>query len=304
MSLPTVEFAVRMPPGAQGIRGLISTTDLRATQTWDPEPDELTVGDAIKRTITLHAADVSGMAFTPMRYGKIENLGIYPGEPTVDDNFDRGDLSGSRVETVTYIFEHPGQVEIPGITLSWWNVQSSKLQRIELPGISVEVIAGAEAESEAAAAIPQRLNMRLIGSLLFAVVLLAVLAFRFGGKWRERIEAWQRARRENEASYFKQVMRSVRSGDQELVLRDTMRWLDRINSESTPARLDQFLQQYGDTQVQVVASQLMSALSRQADSSELTVFARGLAAARVRWQKAGRVRRKADSLLPALNGSS
>ena len=68
MSLPAVEFPVRTPPGAQGIRGLISTTDLQATQTWDPEPDELTVGDAIERTITLHAADVSGMAFTPMRY--------------------------------------------------------------------------------------------------------------------------------------------------------------------------------------------------------------------------------------------
>ena len=147
-------------------------------------------------------------------------------------------------------------------------------------------------------------RVQLIGSILFAVVLLAALAFRFAGRLRERIEAWQRARRESEASYFKQVMRSVRSGDQMSVLRDTMRWLDRINSDSTPARLDQFLQQYGDAQVQLAASELMSTLSRQADKSKLTAFAHGLAAARTRWQKAGRVRRKADSLLPALNSGS
>jgi hypothetical protein len=304
MSLPAVEFTVQTPPGAQGIRGLISTTDLRATQTWDPEPDELTVGDAIERTITLHAADVSGMAFTPMRYNEIETLGIYPGEPTVDDKFNRGDLSGTRVETVTYVFERPGQIEIPGITLSWWDVQSAKLQRIELPGISVEVIAGAEAESEVAAAAPQQLSMQLIGSVLFAIVLLAALAFRFGGRFLDHLAAWQRARLEDEANYFKQVMRSVRSGEKKMVLRDTMRWLDRINGDSIPARLDQFLLQYGDSQTQVAAANLVKALNKQTDQSNLTVFARGFAAARARWRKAGRVRQKADSLLPSLNSSN
>jgi len=304
MSLAAVEFTVQTPPGAQGIRGLISTTDLRATQTWDPEPDELTVGDAIERTITLHAADVSGMAFTPMRYNEIETLGIYPGEPTVDDKFNRGDLSGTRVETVTYVFERPGQIEIPGITLSWWDVQSAKLQRIELPGISVEVIAGAEAESEVAAAAPQQLSMQLIGSVLFAIVLLAALAFRFGGRFLDHLAAWQRARLEDEANYFKQVMRSVRSGEKKMVLRDTMRWLDRINGDSIPARLDQFLLQYGDSQTQVAAANLVKALNKQTDQSNLTVFARGFAAARARWRKAGRVRQKADSLLPSLNGSN
>ena len=304
MSLAAVEFTVQTPPGAQGIRGLISTTDLRATQTWDPEPDELTVGDAIERTITLHAADVSGMAFTPMRYNEIETLGIYPGEPTVDDKFNRGDLSGTRVETVTYVFERPGQIEIPGITLSWWDVQSAKLQRIELPGISVEVIAGAEAESEVAAAAPQQLSMQLIGSVLFAIVLLAALAFRFGGRFLDHLAAWQRARLEDEANYFKQVMRSVRSGEKKMVLRDTMRWLDRINGDSIPARLDQFLLQYGDSQTQVAAANLVKALNKQTDQSNLTVFARGFAAARARWRKAGRVRQKTDSLLPSLNSSN
>jgi len=304
MSLPAIDIPVRTPPGAEGIRGLISTTDLRADQFWDPEPERPTVGDAIERTITLRATDVSGMAFTPLRYNEIENLGIYPGEPTVDDKFNRGDLSGSRVETVTYVFERPGKIEIPGIALSWWDVQHSTLQRVELPGIAVEVIAGTESESEVAAATPQQLSMRRVGSVLFAVVLLAALAFRFGGRFLDRLAAWRRARLEGEANYFKQVMRSVRSGDKKTVLRDTMRWLDRINSESTPARLDQFLQQHGDSQIQLMASNLMSALGRQADSSELTAFARGLAAARARWQKTGRVRRKADSLLPALNGGN
>lgn len=306
MSLPIVEFPVRTPPGAEGIRGLISTTDLRASQSWDPEPDSPVVGDAIERTITLRAADVSGMAFTPMRHGKIENLGIYPGEPTVEDKFNRGDLSGTRVETVTYVFEHAGDVEIPGVVLSWWDVRKSELQRIELPGLSVQIAAGAVtvAEAEAVPEATRKLRMRLIWSVLFAVAIVVVIAVRFGGRVLNHLAAWRKARRESEAMYFRQVMRSVRSGDQKAVLRQTMRWLDRINCDSSPARLDRFLQQYGDTRTQTVAATLVSKSGEQADKSNLKAFAGGLAAARGRWQKAGRVRRKVDSLLPALNGSS
>ena len=118
MWLPLVEFVTRTPPGAEGLSGLISTTDLTANQNWDPETESPMVGDALKRTISLRAKDVSGMAFAPMLHGKIENLGIYPGEPAVEDKFARGDLTGTRVETVTYVFEHAGDFEIPDVDIA------------------------------------------------------------------------------------------------------------------------------------------------------------------------------------------
>ena len=82
--IPSWTFTCKVPPGAKGIRDLISTTQLTSSQTWEPEPENLKVGDAIKRTVTLRAADVSGMAFAPMRHLEIEGLGSYPGEPTVE----------------------------------------------------------------------------------------------------------------------------------------------------------------------------------------------------------------------------
>ena len=87
MSLPGVEFIARTPPGAAGLHGLVSTSSLKAKQNWNPETASAMVGDAIKRTITLRAEDVSGMAFAPMQYSEIEGVGIYPNEPAVDDNF-------------------------------------------------------------------------------------------------------------------------------------------------------------------------------------------------------------------------
>ena len=303
-SLPAIEFEARTPPGAQGIRGLISTTDLRAQQSWDPVPDSPTVGDAIERTITLRATDVSGMAFMPMRHARIENLGIYPGEPTVEDKFNRGELKGTRVETVTYVFERPGDIEIPGVVLSWWDVRKVELQRIELPGLSVQVAAGAAvvAEGDTVSEATRKLSMQLVWSVVLAVAVVAALAFRYGGSVLDRFAALRQARRETEAVYFKQVMRSARSGDQHAVLRETMRWLDRINSDVQSARLDKFLREYGDSETQFAAAELMKTLGKQAGQSSLTVFARGLVTARAQWQEAGRIRQQAASVLPALNG--
>ena len=262
------------------------------------------VGDAIERTITLRAADVSGMAFTPMRHSEIDNLGIYPGEPTVDDKFNRGDLSGTRVETVTYVFERPGEFEIPGMSFPWWDIRNAKLQRIELPGLSVQVAAGAvtAAEAETVSGTTRKLSARLVWSVLLPFAIVAVIAMRFGRRVLGRFAAWRQARRESEARYFSQVMRAVRSGDQNAVLRETMRWLDRINRDSSPARLDQFLERYGDARAQTVAATLVS--REPADRSNFKAFAGGLVAARGRWQKAGRDRRNVNRLLPALNGDS
>jgi hypothetical protein len=36
MTIPAVELIARLPPGAKGIRGLISTTNFTVDQQWDP----------------------------------------------------------------------------------------------------------------------------------------------------------------------------------------------------------------------------------------------------------------------------
>ena len=296
MSTPLVEFVTRTPPGAAGVRGLISTTDLTANQNWEPETESPVVGDALKRTIVLRAEDVSGMAFTPLQYSKTEGLGIYPGEPTVQDKYSRGDLVGTRVETVTYVFERPGETGIPGVVLTWWEVDDEELRRIELPGLSLQVAGSPTAESAAVEQSAQQQNTRFLWSALLVVFIAAVVALRFGNRAANRWRAWRKARSESEEGYFRRIVRSASAGDQQAVLRDTMRWLDRINDDSRPARLDQFLQQYGDARVREAA------LER--NKSDIPALIRGLAAARKRWQQAQRRTARVSGLLPGLNGTN
>jgi hypothetical protein len=300
--LPLVEFVTRTPPGAEGLSGLISTTDLTAKQNWDQEMESPMVGDAIKRTISLRAKDVSGMAFSPMVHGKIENLGIYPGEPAVEDKFARGDLTGTRVETVTYVFEHAGDFEIPDVALPWWDVEARELKAVVLPGLSLQVTGNPVTESETLLQPEHQQSTRLLwsGLLVIVVAVVAVVRFRdrLGGRWT----AWRRARSEKETMYFRRVRQSGRSGNQNAVLRETMRWLDRINDKSHPARLDHFLQQYGDVSSQETAIHLIDSCVSDRNQSEILALINSLAVARKRWKKEQRAKGRVIGLLPALNG--
>ena len=202
MILPSVEFVARIPPGAEGISGLISTGNLTASQTWQPETDSAAVGDAIKRTITLRADDVSGMAFAPSLYSNIENLGIYPGEPAVDDRFARGDLTGTRVETVTYVFERGGDFEIPGVEFTWWNTGTEELRTIVLPGLNLQVADAVIVDSAASRQVEQQLNKRVLWSALLALSVLGIASLFFGRRVVAAWTAWRRAQERNGGRLF------------------------------------------------------------------------------------------------------
>lgn len=285
MSLPFVEFNARTPPGAKGIRGLISTSNLTASQDWDPETASPVVGDAIKRRITLRAEDVSGMAFAPTLHNEMEGLGIYPGEPTVEDKFARGDLIGTRIETVTYVVERAGNFELPSVELSWWNIDTQELQQFVLPGLTLPVTGGPVVASQP--------NEGRSWTTFIPLVVVVIALLVFGGRILARWSAWRLARNETEAAYFRRIRHSARSGDQIALLSDTMRWLDRINDDSQAARLDLFMQKYGD-------SRAREAILDQSESGTMA-FLSSLAAARKRWQQAQRDG-DAGYLLPDLNG--
>jgi len=293
MSSPSVVFGVRTPPGAEGIHGLISTGSLTADQSWDPETEDLKVGDAIKRTIALRADDLSGMAFAPTMHDKIDGIGIYPSEPVVEDRFARGDLVGTRIETVTYVFERAGNFELPSVERTWWDTGSEELQQIVLSGLKPRITGGSLTEPAPLQQAEQQQDNRLLLALLMLILVSGVGLLVFGRRAAAGWRAWRNVRSEAEVAYFQRIRYAAKSDDSDAVLRETMRWLDRINDNSKPARLDLFLRKYGDARSQESILDQGNAGTR--------AFLGSLAAARKRWRRAQRVVEHSRDLLPNLN---
>jgi hypothetical protein len=290
VQLPAVSFIAKLPPGAEGIDGLISSTRFEASQSWQPQATELKIGDAIQRTIRLQADDLSGMAFAPLPPQVIDGLGIYPAEARVDDKFYRGDLSGSRIESITYVAQRAGSFEIPAIRLSWWDLGKEQLRRIELKGISLSVSGtlpgqGAQASS----------GMDWRWLVLPFLLLAGLIGLRHPliGTWRR----WRQQRAASEASYFRALQRSIRQAEPRAIHAALMRWLDRINEADRPMRLDTFLATYGNGED---AGSLHAGLLDASSNLDRRGLLASLNQARARWLQASQ-RQRLGSGLPPLN---
>jgi hypothetical protein len=302
---PAVAFQAALPPGADQEHGLISTTRLEAGQTLKPSTAEFKVGDALKRSISLRAAGISGMAFEPVQYAPVAGVGIYPGEPVVQDAVDRGSLSeGRRTESVTYVFEREGNYVLSDVTVTWWDLGEKRLHREVLPGPHVRVVLAGPATTVGggASAPASRSWPRWLG----IVVAVGVAAVGAGLYWRQAIrahyQAWTLARDNSEAAYFRRFTAAARTGDAHRTLNALLRWLDRLEAGTTPAQLGHFVQRYGDEAVRHEAQQLerLMATGRQ-EAWDAAPLLRGMTQARQRRLQAGGRQFPHRTVVPPLN---
>jgi hypothetical protein len=300
VTLPGLSIEVSSPPGAEGIAGIISTTALSVEQKWDPQIDSVKAGEAIQRHLVFTASNVPGMAFLPMEHPEIPGVSTYPKEPGIEDKSARGELTGQRLESVTYVFESPGEVTLPSVDVYWWDLTAELLRHIELPGLTVQVEgispAALIAPVDAAPAAGWGSLLVVCGSALGLVVLGYAFRHALFRMWKQ----WMLRKRSTEGYQFRAVLQAIETGNGVSIVRELMHWIDRLE-EGDPARLDRFLEQYADSQTCRLTLQLATMAGREMDASLLR---QGLKAARKRWKTAQRlkIRRKtASNQLPALN---
>jgi len=256
VSLPPVTFESRVPPGAEGMRGLVSTTRLEASQSWEPDISEIEVGDAISRTIRLEAAAVSGMAFEPLQQEEIPGLASYPARVSIEDRQERGTIEGVRTESITYVAERAGSYELPAIRINWWNLASETLEQIELEGRRFQAKPGAHGSLPALSTAGSRTWIVSTAVILALLLVLFLFRHRLMDGWRRMADA----RAESESRAFRALKSSVRQGRTQLILRDLMRWIDKIDAGNRPATLDAFARRYCDPAGQQRMMQLQQSL--------------------------------------------
>jgi hypothetical protein len=306
MTTSAFTISAIVPPGAENVRGLISTRALEADQSWSLTGDvvEMNVGDAIKRTISMEAADTSGMAFTPLDFEPIVGVGVYPGEPSVDDRSDRGTLTGKREETFTFVFESPGEYELPNIPLRWFDMTANEMKTVDLPGRTIQVRGmPAGTETTLLSSNPPA-NTRGFWVAGIIVAILGLLGFRYRTRAVLKfIRGWNSARN-SEWMHFQRAVKSVRADDPHAALNGIMKWLDHINENGAPARLDTFFDEYGDAVARNHARLLADSLSSPNQSWDAKALRSGLKAARKGWKSSRRRKKNLDALLPELNQHS
>jgi heme exporter protein D len=145
ISLEAIRFQAVLPKEAEGLDPPIVASGLTLEQQIDGGPD-LETGGAVTRVVTISIEGTTPIllpSLMPELPATLPDppLRAYPKEPVVRESEQRGVLSGSRVETTTYVAQFGGQVDLPAISLKWFNRESGKVETAKLGSVSLRITA-------------------------------------------------------------------------------------------------------------------------------------------------------------------
>ena len=176
-----LEISVSLPPGVKQDELVVTTRSFQLDHDWQPASDIAKTGDAFTLTVTRRADDISAMLLPPIPVYRTNGLAAYPQAPKVEDRTDRGDLTGERVDSITWVVEKAGSYEIPGIRFQWWDPAKRELRQQVIPGITMDIVGSSTDGSSAVSDEASETESRpLLPWLLFALV--GILA---GTLWRK-----------------------------------------------------------------------------------------------------------------------
>jgi len=115
---------------------------------WTENPPQLKVGEPVSRTITIQTQGLAGSQIPELNITAPANTRLYPETPEHESRTDGNTIYGTRSQTLTYIPGTQGTLEVPAITLNWWDIRHNKTANSTLPGWQFKVLPGAAGTDE------------------------------------------------------------------------------------------------------------------------------------------------------------
>lgn len=302
----------RMPAGTEGLATLITTKELKVKEKWQPDKLEILVGDAISRSITMQAPNILGMGFPQLPFDAVAGVSVYPGKPVIKDESYRGEISGERTDSVTYVFEKEGIITLPGLIIPWFDMNTQELKQVTLPSRNIEVLPN---PSFAGTSYPESADHESATSsrdILVKIAMIAAGVFLFFVAalfYKKRLSVWMQKRKtryqSSEVFLFHKLEKAVKLSNIKEIINCASQWLHKISVPVEARNLTGFANLYGDYKLQGSVKKLMEqAFSKKtagiykSDSGEELL--EGLKKARIRcFEK----EKHKDEGLPLLNPS-
>lgn len=202
-----------------------SSRQFSMTETWTGASEEVKVGDSLTRTITMKSIDLPSIFLPQLTFSPPPSVALYQATPELVDSNERGESSGSRRESLSYVFEQEGEIAFQAIRLSWWNVAKRKLETEILQPRKIKVAANPLFESEKGGSGPHFSRSSILFVLSGIVCLVAVgcwwlLKGSFVRRWRTMIDEYKHS----EPVVFRSLCRALSQNKVSLSYSLLLRW--------------------------------------------------------------------------------
>ena len=139
---------VQPQPASYNGRAWLPASDLSLSESWSQNlNDEVHVGDAITRTITVEADGLTSAQLPTTPKPRLQHANIYPDQSKTEDIPTDTGIIGKRMDAVAIIPTQAGEMTLPALRYSWFDVSSNEEKVAELPARTIKVIPAASAAS-------------------------------------------------------------------------------------------------------------------------------------------------------------
>ena len=237
--------AMERPAGAGN---LLVSNEVKIIQTLDKKIDDLKVGDALIRTIEIQAAGAQGMLIPPISFARIDGLAVYPKTAEVDNTIRErnGFVSGSRIDSASYVIQKKGKYRLPEVVVNWWNPATGKAEKAVAPEIIFNAKPNPDYQTEfslpqdAPSTLNQFMNWHLIGLFIGVALLLGFVIYllmqylpRLLGYWCAWKAEQQKRYAASELAAFKQLEQAISSGEAAQSYSALLNWAEHPQNQQS-----------------------------------------------------------------------
>jgi len=112
-----------VPPQFSG-KVWLPARHLTLQETWGGNPETITAGNSITRSIAIQADGISAAQLPTLETPLFNNARLYADQPTLDDQADAAGMHGKRVENAALIAAREGPLQLPELRVTWWDLDS------------------------------------------------------------------------------------------------------------------------------------------------------------------------------------
>jgi hypothetical protein len=258
--LGPLSFIAALPPGAEGLDYFLPTSQLTLRQQWSAPLNHLHVGDAVSRTVVVTAQKMQAMLIPPMSFPAPDGVRVYPKDPSVENTKSPiGEfLAGVRTDRASYLFTKPGDYTLPSMEITWWDLNTQKVQVSKLKAIEVHVDAADYVSELPPQPPPARQapsqNFRSYSPIALksacVLLILAVVAFllyKIGPPILSTIQVARDRWRTSERAHFARLKKALRANDAPGSYALLLAWIHRAYGGTS---LHNFLQTVGNPKLE------------------------------------------------------
>ena len=252
-----------LPVGFKG--WWLPAAKLELEEQWLPNPPEFRVGEPITRTLTVNAYGVFGNQIPELSFELPEKMKAYADQPSIETVKTQEGLKGTRVEKWAIIPGQAGKLELPEISVAWWDVQKDEIRTSVFPARIIEVFPATVDFPAAPVTQKTAIETKKTAVVVTQEPVLAdqqvgfwkALAIVFAILWGATLLLWFFLKKNNAASGIKKeeeikrnkelalrsatkkVEKALSSGEAETVQTALLKWADSVWSENPPQGIEQ-----------------------------------------------------------------